>query len=138
MDERYPANIAGWLWLVAGFQMSFLLRHLQHALAFAGREQVWTPYSVGEAVGLIALPLFVLWCLVLFFRQRRSFPRFFVIQVWLIAAGSLAGLVLAMAKLRIPQDLAVEVGLACWDVALAVVATIYILTSRRVRLTFVR
>lgn len=137
MKDGNPTGIAGWLWLIVGFQINYLLQHLRQAVAFAGRETAWTPYAVGEIVGIVALPLYVLLCLALLFQKSRRFPRLFLVQIWLIAGANILGVVLASAKLRAPQELSIERGLAVLNIALAILGTLYILRSRRVRNTFV-
>jgi hypothetical protein len=135
--ERNLAGIAGWLAAVAAFQVLYLLQHLRQGLAFLSREPAWTAFSVGEAVGHLVMPLFVLSCTVLLFRKRRAFPKMFLIQIWLIAGLNVLGLALVAAKLRVPHGTLIEIGLVAWNVAFAVIGTLYILKSVRVRHTFV-
>jgi len=137
MKERNLEGIAGWLAAVAVFQILYMLQHLRQALALLNREAAWTPFAVGEAVGHLLLPLFVLYCTVLLFRKRRAFPRMYLIQLWLIAGVNSLALALVAAKLRVPHGMLIETGLVAWNVAFAAIGTLYILKSVRVRHTFV-
>jgi hypothetical protein len=137
MKERNLAGIAGWLAAVAVFQILYVFQHLRQAWVLLSREAAWTAFSVGEAVGHLVMPLFVLYCTVLLFRKRRTFPKMFLIQIWLIAGANVLGLVLIAAKLRVPHGTLIEIGLVAWNVAFAVIGTLYILKSVRVRQTFV-
>lgn len=137
MTERNLEGIAGLLAAVAAFQILYMLQHLRQALAFLKPEAAWTSFAVGEAVGHLVLPLFVLYCTVLLFRKRRAFPRMYLIQIWLIAGVNSLGLALVAAKLRVPHGTLIEIGLVAWNVAFAVIGTLYILKSVRVRNTFV-
>ena len=82
------------------------------------------------------LSVLVLYCLVLLFRRRRTFPRMFIVQVWLIAAVHILAVLLTVANLRVSQGFAIEVTFAIWSAALAIIGTLYMLRSERVRNTF--
>lgn len=137
MTEQKVEGIAGWLYGVAAFQILYFIQHIPQALSLLSQERVWTPFAVGEFVGHAVLPLFVLYCTILLFKKRRTFPKIFLIQVWLIASANVLGVALAAAKLRVPHGLSIEIGLVVWNLAFAAIGTLYILKSLRVRNTFV-
>jgi hypothetical protein len=136
MKDRNIQGIGGWLTAVAAFQVIYVLQHLRHALALLMRERVWTPYTAGELAGHLFLTLLVLYCTVLLFRRRRTFPGMFLVQIWLIACFHVLGIVLVATKLRVPHGMSIEVGLVIFNVMLAVVGTFYIRRSVRVHNTF--
>jgi hypothetical protein len=137
MKDQNLEGITGWLAAVAAFQILYVCQHLRQAWALLSREPAWTAFSVGQAAGHLVMPLFVLYCTVLLFRKRRAFPKMFLIQIWLIASVNVIGLALVAAKVRVPHETLIEIGLVAWNVAFAVIGTLYILKSVRVRNTFV-
>jgi hypothetical protein len=100
---------------------------------------LWAPLLLFEVAANVALAVASVLLIVLFFQQRRMFPRTFVA---LLAAQVVVTLVDAAGTALLPAD---EAGPAMESIELAVstlsssvVWILYLLRSRRVKLTFVR
>lgn len=98
---------------------------------------LWAPVLIGELLANLALLGLAILVLLLFFRRRRTFARYFVATLWL-SAGVVALDSLACTWLPVETpDLGENVKDAARTTASAAIWTLYALRSKRVRNTFV-
>lgn len=136
MKDQNLRGIGGWLAFLAASQILYILQHSRQALALLARDHM-TAFAAGEIVANLSGVLLVLYVTVLLFRQRRTFPSLYLLQIWFIAGFHVLGVVLAAARLRVPHGMAIEIGLIIFNLMFAAIGTLYILKSVRVRNTFV-
>lgn len=105
----------------------------------AAYHPLWAPLLLFEVAANVALAVADMLLAVLFFQRRRAFPRGFIA---LLAAQVAIALVDLAATAVVPGDeagsLAAQARLAASTLVASVAWIVYLLRSRRVKLTFVR
>ncbi len=156
IGESVPRGIGGWLVLVA---IGLFARPLVSVVSLAQLAPVlsadawarltdpagaayhplWAPLLLFEVGANVALVVASVLLIVMFFQQRRSFPRAMVV---LLAAQVVITLLDAAGTAMVPADGAVpvmeQVEISVSTLASSIVWILYLLRSRRVKLTFVR
>lgn len=154
-EARDPklTGIDGWLIvfairLVVGVLITFVsvIQSLEvtsaetwHLLTRPGTDayhSLWAPALTFELAFHAAALAFDFLMLVLFFKRRQSFPKVYILYLWIYFAGSMLDLGLAM---NIPAAVAEGIGMldVVQEGVAAGICTLYLLYSKRVACTFV-